>query len=262
MFEAATYDVPTILLEKNINQKTNILSLEQIGHYIYLPYGNLKKTKKFTELIENLILNLNRIKKLINKKKLKINDNGVEKIIDTILNKKKIKKVNKNRKLKIPKKFTISNVKDANINEYLLSRNLFINRRNSINEQKIPIIDHYNWWFVTKRKSFVLKNNLKKMLYIYEEKILNLKGVDYILSGWFASNENCGIREIVYALNWQKNRNKRNSKWISLIKKTNTFSIKLSKYLGWKKLEPSEEITKKLIKLFNVSYSKYFFYIR
>ena len=62
------------------------------------------------------------------------------------------------------------------------------------------------------------------------------------MPGWFACHSNCTISEILYALNWQKNMklNVVNSKqkimWLSKIKNNNKFSMKLSKYIGWKKL--------------------------
>ena len=57
-------------------------------------------------------------------------------------------------------KFEINQVKDNHINNYLFSRNLLINRSNSINKKKIQNLDHYIWWF-NKKKYFLCKKMVK-----------------------------------------------------------------------------------------------------
>ena len=77
------------------------------------------------------------------------------------------------------------------------------------------------------------------------------------MSGWFASDSNCGIREILYALNWKKNMKldvvniKQKIMWLSAIKNNNKFSMKLSKYIGWKRLSEKNSCSKILKRYYN-----------
>ena len=124
--------------------------------------------------------------------------------------------------------------------------------------KKIIPIDHYNWWFITKRISYVLIKNNKRILYFYHENIFSDKTYNYFLSGWFACAKNCTIKEVLQALNWQRNKNKK-VKWISLIKKTNHLSIKLSKYIGWRNMDKKNKIINILAKNFKINRNKFIF---
>jgi hypothetical protein len=79
------------------------------------------------------------------------------------------------------------------------------------------------------------------------------------LSGWFACHPNCRIRYILYALNWQKSikLNVENIKqkimWLSTVKNNNKFSMKLSKYIGWKKLSKKNSRSKILKKYYTIN---------
>jgi hypothetical protein len=125
--------------------------------------------------------------------------------------------------------------------------------------KKIIPIDHYNWWFITKRVSYVLIKNNKRILYFYHENIFRDNKYNYFLSGWFACQSDCGVREILYVLNWQKNmklnvaNKKQKIMWLSIIKNNNKFSMKLSKYLGWKKLSEKNSCSKILKKHYNIN---------
>jgi hypothetical protein len=135
---------------------------------------------------------------------------------------------------------------------------LEINKKNSSNYISIPILDHYIWWFKTNRKSYVLLRNGIKILYFYEEKLTFISKNNYLLSGWFACVENCTIKEILQALNWQRNKNKK-VKWISFIKKTNHLSIKLSKYIGWRNMDKKNKIINILARNFKINRNKFIF---
>ena len=78
------------------------------------------------------------------------------------------------------------------------------------------------------------------------------------MSGWFACVKNCTIKEILQALNWQRNKNKK-VKWISFIKKTNHLSIKLSKYIGWRNMDKKNKIINILAINFKINCNKFIF---
>ena len=79
------------------------------------------------------------------------------------------------------------------------------------------------------------------------------------MSGWFACHSNYEIREILYALNWQKNmkldvvNSKQKIMWLSTIKNNNKFSMKFSKYIGWKRLSKKNSRSKILKEYCNIN---------
>jgi spore coat polysaccharide biosynthesis predicted glycosyltransferase SpsG len=264
IFETALFKVPTILIKMTQNQDTDIFSLERIGHYIYLDLSDFLNSEKISELIFLLEKKYSRFKVLNKKVEIKIDDKGSKRIIDYIFSKKKIfSKKNKNPKKTIKKNIlSIRPVSDKDLNHYLYSRNLEINTNNSTRKNKIKKLDHYLWWFKNKRKSYVLTRDGLKILYFYEENLFSLKNIEYKLSGWFACSKDCTIKEILYALNWQRYKYKKNVKWLSFIKNSNKLSIKLSKYLGWQTVRSRDKLIDRLKSLLNIKKNMFIFYKR
>ena len=56
-------------------------------------------------------------------------------------------------------------------------------------------------------------------------------------------------------------RSKKKLKWLSIIKKNNQFSAKLSKYVGWQKIDLNNYYAKILRKYYNIN-EGYFYYVR
>ena len=264
VFESAYLKTPTILFKMSKNQDTDIFSLEKIGHYFFLDLKHLSLIKKFSKLIFLLINNYTRFKKLINNPEIKIDNKGSARLVNQIFLKKKENKRKVVEKLisYAKDKFSIRAVNDSDINHYIFSRNMDINRRHSSNTKKISILDHYVWWFESNRRSYVLLKNGKKVLYFYEQKLFSFNKKDHLLSGWFACSRDCSLKEIFYALNWQRNHSKKNIKWVSFIKKNNYLSIKMSKYIGWKTITKKSNIKEILKKKFNIKLNNFIFYQR
>ena len=265
IFETAFFKIPSILIKMTQNQETDIFSLEKLGHYIYLDLSDFVNTKKISKLIFLLEKNYSRFKVLNIKPEIKIDDKGSKRIIDYIFSSKNIFPKKKYQVLKnkiIKDKLSIRAVNDKDLNHYLASRNLEINTNNSINKKKIKKLEHYLWWFETSRKSYVLTRNGLKVLYIYEDGIFSSKNINYKISGWFACSKNCTIREILYALNWQRYKYKKHVKWLSFIKNSNQLSIKMSKYLGWNVVKSKDKSIDKLKSLLNIKSNKFIFYKR
>jgi spore coat polysaccharide biosynthesis predicted glycosyltransferase SpsG len=264
IFETALFKVPSILVKMTQNQSTDIFSLERIGHYIYLDLSDFLNSKKMSELIFLLEKKYSRFKVLNKKPEIKIDNSGAKRILDYIfLNKKNILKKKKIKIEKIKKdNLSIRSVTDKDLNHYLYSRNLEINTNNSTSKNKINKLDHYLWWFKNKRKSYVLTRNGLKILYLYEENLFSLKNIQYNISGWFACSKDCTIKEILYALNWQRYKYKKNVKWLSFIKNSNKLSIKLSKYLGWSIVKDKDESIDKFKSLLNIKTNGFIFYKR
>jgi len=262
IFETAFLKTPSILFNISKNQETDIFSLEKIGHYFFLKSKDLLLTNKFIRLIFLIFKYYSRFQSFIKKPEIKIDNNGTKRLVNSIFftqnNNKKKKNIKKILKHKFKHTYKICPVEDKDINHYLYCRNLEINKKNSSNYISISILDHYIWWFKTNRKSYVLLRNGIKILYFYEEKLTFISKNNYLLSGWFACVKNCTIKDISQALNWQRNKNKK-VKWISLIKKTNHLSIKISKYIGWRNMDKKNKIINILARNFKINRNKFIF---
>ena len=268
VYEASYYNIPCLFFEMAKNQTNNIFSMQKIGHYFVLPKNSLYSFKKISYLIYLIFIHYERIKKLSRTKELKIDNRGVQRIINSIFSfDDKNKNLKKNKILDISKNtnksfdYKIFQVNDKEINYYLFARNLIINREVSTNKKIISSLDHYIWWLTTKRNSFCLIKNNKKILFLYDETIkFNLK--NYSLQGWFLISKQCNLQDILYALNWQKkyiNKKKNIDLSIGMIKKKN--KINFSRYLGWKLVNQRSKTSKILKQIYNVR-NNYLFYER
>ena len=258
-FETALNKVPSILFQVNNNQKVQPEYMEKIGHFIILKLKDLYAYEKISKLILLAKLQYRRFLYLSKAREFLIDFKGTKRILENITKENISQRIDNKVNKKAVENQYIRKVNDKDINHYLHSRNLKLNRNHSTTLKKITSIEHYNWWFITKRISYVLIKNNKRILYFYHENIFNDKTYNYLLSGWFACHSNCKIREILYALNWQKNMklNVANSKqkimWLFTIKNNNKFSMKLSKYISWKRLSEKNPLSKILNKYYDTN---------
>ena len=84
IFEAAYLKTPTIFFEASKNQRTNVFSLENIGHYIYLNKTDFKFSEKIVYLIFLIFKNFSRFKLLNKKPLIKIDNQGSLRIVKKI----------------------------------------------------------------------------------------------------------------------------------------------------------------------------------
>ena len=136
--------------------------LEKIGHYLNFGKKDFQNYLKIAKLIFLLIKKYKRFKNMIIMPEIKIDKNGIDRIVNSLFNSFARKLNDKNLYLKgknlneVNHKYKIRKVNDKDINHYLFSRNLDINRSSSISQKKISTIDHYLWWFNSDRESFVM----------------------------------------------------------------------------------------------------------
>ena len=71
MFEASFFKTPSLLFRMNKNQNLNDNDLEKIGHFFSLEKSDIKHTKKISNLILHLLINLNDLRNLMNNNSLK-----------------------------------------------------------------------------------------------------------------------------------------------------------------------------------------------
>ena len=252
VYESAFYKIPTLLFQISENQVTDLKSIEKLGHYFVLNKKNFSQYKKVSLLISSMIKNFSRMRKLCNKSEIKIDNKGIDRILKSIFNKKNEEKKIKNNKLNKSKlkKISIRKVNDFDINHYLQSRNLLENRKVSTSKKMIDKIDHYIWWLNSNRNSYILLRGEEKILYFYDE-IIKYNNKNYSKQGWFVNSKECTLRDILFALVWQKkmiSKKQNIYKSFSVVSKKN--KINLSKYLGWENIKKNsnlENIAKKII---------------
>ena len=122
-----------------------------------------------------IIENYSRVLKFSSSPSINVDNKGLGRIIKTITNKKKNKKDFYHFNYKTiannsnSKNLKIRKVNDKDINHYLFSRNLIKNREVSTTKKKISVLDHYIWWLNSKRQSYLLTKQGKKILYFHEE---------------------------------------------------------------------------------------------
>ena len=239
IYELNNKNIPSILFSVNENQKNSIHSFNDLGFHFLINRDDIfNQSKKVNVLIECFIKNISRIKKL-NKNKLQIDKKGAKRISDILTGYEKLKENKSDQptyysKTFFKKKNGCYNVTDDLINNYLLSRNIFSNRKNSINANLIKNIDHYLWWFKEPKKLYYLIRDKKIRLFFYH-KIINIKLTKYYYGGWFVTNNKIIISDMINVINWQIKKFKK-YRWLAIIKKRNYFVNKINLYLGFKKV--------------------------
>ena len=258
VYETINNKLLSVIFQISDNQSNSIKSLEKIGHYFFLEHEDLKNKKKISRLLINLCKNYKVLKNLVFNADFKIDSDGKKRILKSIIS-SNLKKKSISNNLKFIKKsgYNIRKVKIEDINDYLDSRNKPQNRKFSFNKDKIKRLDHYNWWFESKRSSFVLEKNNQVILYFYHYPVL-LLNKKYYVSGWFVKDEKCSIQDILYALNWQRKLNIK--MWLSTVKKNNKVALRYNKYLGWNKLTENNRLSKEIKKKFIIK--GFNFYLR
>ena len=262
IYETSYYNIPSVFFEMSNNQNNYLSNMEKIGHYFVLKKSDLKNYLKISKLIFLIFKNYKRIFKLVKRKKIIVNNSGIDKIVNHILSDKKI--LNKKKIINYkPKKenFVSEKVKDYEINRYLDARNLYINRKVSFSQKKISRVDHYIWWLSSKRVSYLITINDRKIMYLYDE-TFKINSKNYSLQGWFSTQNKFGIKEVLLALNWHKKymeKKKNISLSFGVIKKNKL--INFSKYLGWVPIDKNSDEFQILRKNYHVS-KKFNYYIR
>ena len=264
IYETAYYKIPSLFFQISENQINDAQIMEKLGHYFILSKKDMLQSEKVSSLIILMINHYSRIIKFFTKPEIKIDNKGLDRLVNSIKNgKQDNKKFYYNKNKFNSKNYKIEKVKDKNINDYLKARNLLQNVKSSTKKKKISPLDHYIWWLNSKRRTYVLKRNGKKLLYFYDE-LIDLDGINYSIQGWFISTTECTIKDVFYALSWQKKHlsNKKNiDKSLAIFKKKNKLGKYISKYLGWKPIIKDKKLIADVKGIYKVDDS-YLFYFR
>ena len=255
LYEALLADIPSITFSMSTNQLNTLRNIEDLGHFFHLNKLNKESFNKISTLIWLIFKNYNRVKKFSKfNKKISLDFLGAQRVastIDNIINKiypshidddaviihAPIKSV-----INTDVKYEIILVNDNHINKYLEARNLEINLKNMIANEKVEQLDHYIWWLTSERISYLLNKDDKPLLYIWHQVKL-IQGFSVLVGGWFVCNEECGPVDSMYALDQQlqiTDKDFPGIPWVAVIKKTNQYVQLLNKRVGFLELTESD----------------------
>ena len=247
------------------NQKNKIAHLEDLGFYLNINLKNLISSNNSKLLFTSFLQNLNKLKTLQNKKKIRIDKNGVKRIVN-ILN-------NKNKNIKIKTNYVKKNlnhkngffiIKDEFINRYLQFRNKYENRKNSINQFPIQEHDHYVWWLNNYNLIERYYYYNKKILSLFYHRIIKINKLEYWYGGWMIGEDKPSLLDIIYFLKFQIKivASKKKLPWIAIIRKTNKLVYLINRKLNFNKIK-DKNLIDEIRKKFNIlEEKKYYFLIK
>lgn len=262
IYELNHHNILSVLFSNAKNQKNDITNLADLGFNFLIKKQDLfLRTQKVSKLLTLILKNYKRLK-YSTKCKLHVDKNGSKKISKLIINliDKDLVKLTKFKRLNVKDKYLkkkiiykkdgIYKIKDSELNNYLISRNLKANLKNSINTKKITNLDHYIWWLTQKNKLFYFIRKNKIRIYLNHRRI-SINKKQYYYGGWFISKNQTILSDFFTIINWQiKKFNK--YPWLAIIKKKNYFVYKLNSYLKFKKIT-FNHIYKDFFKIKNVN---------
>ena len=176
---------------------------------------------------------------------------------------KKNEKLDQNIQKNLNEKYKIEKVKDRHINDYLNISNKKINRKYSLSKDKIKKVDHYDWWFKSKRVSYIFKKGNKRLILFFHEKI-KIKKKDFIFPGWYLIDEKISFLEILRGISCHykmlSSSKYSNVTQIGIINKQNHSMLKLAKKLKWVLIQKGDKLLNVLKN--KIKMSKNFYYYK
>jgi len=248
LYEILSLNVPALTFSMSANQQNNLNDLGDIGHYFHLDSIERSSFAKLSELVWSMLSSISRIRRLYRKEKIiKIDGQGLERVsaaIDSLIKQSRLPMIcyaerpypNANNGTG----YHLEQVEDKHINHYLDSRNLDLKMMNMPGANKIQRIDHFLWWLKSKRESYLLKKDGDPILYIWHQP-RTIKGVTFLIGGWFVCSKSCGAVDALYALNRQLAitcEKYPELPWVAVIKKTNRYVQALNERLGFRIIPP------------------------
>ncbi len=155
----------------------------------------------------------------------------------------------------------IFKINDNLITDYLNSRNLDFNRKKMVMNKPIKFVNHFIWWFTNKREIYFYKINKEERIYFYQE-IIQYKNKKYLIGGWHSNSKKVNLIHVLYFLKWQLYKNKKrklNYDWVAVVKKNNSWILKLVNFLGYEVVNKNEVYNKVIKNHFKVSMKNYFY---
>lgn len=241
LYELAAMGTPALTFSLADNQNNDLADLEEIGHYLHLPQDEFLQSRHTAALILTLTEKIDRVRTLRRQAKVRIDGFGARRVAQALLDQpidpaSSIEPSTTTPALEsLVGGLSIRSVKDQDINHYLQSRNLPKNRQNMTITQSIARVEHYRWWFTTRRESFVVEHNGRPLLYIWHQKEV-FEDRPYLIGGWFVCDETVGFDIAAITLEWQLEQTAKthpDATWVAVINKENNYVNLLNRYMGF-----------------------------
>ncbi len=273
MYQLRALNIPAITFSLADNQDNPTHFLEDIGHYFHL--GNLADfdERALLNFVEILFENYSRVLNLSNSSLITVDCQGANRIAEAIIEYPIIKEhsqledksLNRPQMEEITSTYLIRSVVDADINHYLQSRNLAANCKNMIDSSPIEKLQHYSWWFASKRESYLLFNNHESCLYIWHQ-VKMIDADKYLIGGWFVCHEGVGFQDSIIALNWQLKKCEQQYPgipWIAVINRDNKYVKLMNDYLGFTEIGINHQCFQVVSHLFEgADHDQFYFVIK
>ena len=254
IYEFNYLDIPVCLFSTSENQKNNISDLEDLGFYLNIDLNKFLNSNKIQSLFLALIKNLNRIKNLSKNKKISIDKKGINRIVNSINHNKKVNVRKEISNSKPKKKNGFFKINDTFVNDFLIYRNMFENRKRSLNKSLIQKHDHYIWWFNNAHLIEKYYYFNKKIISIFYHLKIKINNKNYWYGGWMSCEAKPSFFEIINFLKFQIKVSllKKRLPWFAIIKKNNKFVYLINRKLKFNAIEDQKVITD-IKKKFNIS---------
>ncbi|WP_394191970.1 UDP-2,4-diacetamido-2,4,6-trideoxy-beta-L-altropyranose hydrolase [Pseudoalteromonas atlantica] len=241
LYELAALKVPAITFSIAANQENDITHLQQLGHFLHLDELSDSQACLLGSQLGNFICCLPRIKKLRNNTSVTVDGLGVKRVA-AILQAQQYHVSDKNNHVKdgnyitqLTGEFSVREVQDSDINNYLAARNLSSNSQRMTINAEIPRLKHYLWWFRSERQSYVVEQAGVPSLYIWHQHV-SINTNDYLYGGWFTACNDVPFNLAMLTLQWQLDfcrASHPEAIWLAVIHKDNKFVNLLNKYMGF-----------------------------
>lgn len=257
LYETLLLQVPSITFSLSENQNNNRSYLEDLGHYFHLGEISEESHEKIANLAWTILQSHKRVKILYGgPKKITLDTFGAQRaasVFESHINKRPsiyfgdtifAPHLNKLKAVRHDSSHEFILVDDSHVNKYVDSRNLEINLQNMTETQAVMHLDHYIWWFKSKRISYILKKSDMPLLYIWHQTRI-IDGVTVLVGGWFVCTSECGPMDAMYALDQQlqiTDKDFPGIPWVAVIKKTNKYVETLSKRMSFNGLRKEDQM--------------------
>lgn len=270
LYQLLALKVPALTFPLSENQHTDLRQLEDIGHFFHVENWSESDVEKIPAFVKTVMQNDERIKHLLATPKVPVDGHGTCRVAQVLLGSDQCAprvetspSVSDDSGEELSTDYFIRPVTDRDMNHFLISRNLDENCQNMIRPNKISFMDHYSWWFKTKRSSFLLTKSGEPCLYIWHEVLCNHEQ-NYLVGGWFVCNENTGFQDVMLILNWQLeycDKHVPNTPWIAVIHRQNKYVKLMNDYYGFQDVEPTTPYGAAISEIFEGAHTDEFYFV-
>jgi len=270
LYQLLALNIPALTFPLSENQHTNLRQLEDIGHFFHVENWSESDIEKLPAFVKTVMQNYERIKQFHAAPKVALDGLGTCRISHSLLGSDQCEPRPETvsappceKGEELSPGYCIRPVTDHDMNHFLISRNLDANCQNMIRPNKISFMDHYSWWFKTKRTSFLLTKDSAPCLYIWHE-IRRCNEQDYLIGGWFVCGDSTGFQDVMLTLSWQLeycDKHVPGTPWIAVIHRQNKYVKLMNDYYGFQDVDPASPYGAAISDIFDGAPTNEFYFV-